>query len=46
MALSFTAGVLALKLLSRLLERGKWWVFGVYCLAAGGGVFALYLKGY
>jgi undecaprenyl-diphosphatase len=46
MAFSFLAGLVALRLLSRLLERGKWWVFGVYCLAAAAGVFALHRAGY
>ena len=46
MCFSFIAGLLALKLLSRVLERGQWWVFGVYCLAAAAGVYALYLRGY
>ena len=34
MVLSFLAGLLALRWLSRWLERGRWHVFGVYCLAA------------
>jgi undecaprenyl-diphosphatase len=46
MAFSFLAGLVALKLLSRLLERGKWWIFGVYCLVAAGGVFVMYSYGY
>lgn len=46
MVFSFLAGLVALKLLSRVLERGQWWVFGVYCLLAAGGVYALHLKGY
>jgi undecaprenyl-diphosphatase len=46
MACSFVAGLVALKLLSKLLEKGQWWIFGVYCLAAAAGVYALYLKGY
>jgi hypothetical protein len=29
-----------------LLERGQWWIFGVYCFLAAGGVYWLYLKGY
>jgi undecaprenyl-diphosphatase len=40
MLFSFIAGLAALRLLSRLLERGKWWVFGIYCLVAAAGVFA------
>ena len=46
MVFSFVAGLVALRLLSRLLERGKWWVFGVYCLVAAAGVFAMYRAGY
>lgn len=34
MTLSFFTGLLALRWLSRWLERGRWHVFGVYCLAA------------
>jgi undecaprenyl pyrophosphate phosphatase UppP len=41
MAFSFLAGLVALKLLSKLLEKGQWWLFGVYCLAAAAGVFWL-----
>jgi undecaprenyl-diphosphatase len=46
MCFSFVAGLVALKLLSRLLERGQWWVFGVYCLVAAGAVFVLFHRGY
>lgn len=46
MVFSFLAGLVALKVLSGLLERGKWWVFGVYCLVAAAGVLGMYLKGY
>jgi undecaprenyl-diphosphatase len=46
MVFSFIAGLVALRLLSRLLERGKWWVFGIYCLVAAAAVFALYQQGY
>ena len=34
MLLSFAAGVLALRWLSRWLERGRWHFFGYYCLLA------------
>ncbi len=34
MLLSFLAGLLALRWLSRWLERGRWHYFGYYCLAA------------
>ena len=46
MVFSFLGGLIALKLLSRLLERGQWWLFGVYCLVAAGVVLALYHAGY
>ena len=46
MAFSFVASLVALRLLSRLLERGRWWVFGVYCLATAAAVFVLYRAGY
>jgi undecaprenyl-diphosphatase len=34
MVLSFVAGLLALKFLSAVLERGRWKYFGFYCLIA------------
>jgi undecaprenyl-diphosphatase len=46
MVFSFLGGLIALKVLSRLLEHGKWWVFGIYCLIASAAVFGMYLKGY
>lgn len=46
MAFSFLAGLAALGLLSKLLEKGQWWVFGVYCLAAAGGVYWMHVRGY
>ncbi len=46
MAMSFIAGVLALKWLSNWLSRGRWHFFGIYCLAASAVVFALHLKGF
>lgn len=46
MVCSFLAGLIALRLLSRVLEKGQWWIFGVYCLLAAGGMYVLYLKGY
>jgi len=42
MVLSFIAGLLALKLLSNLLEGGRWKFFGFYCLIAAGGVLAVH----
>jgi undecaprenyl-diphosphatase len=35
MALSFVSGTLALRVLSRALEKGRFWIFGFYCLAFG-----------
>jgi undecaprenyl-diphosphatase len=34
MVLSFLAGLLALKFLSAMLEKGRWKFFGIYCLVA------------
>src|SRR5262245_21156661 len=34
MAISFVAGLIALRFLSAMLERGRWKYFGYYCLAA------------
>jgi len=41
MVCSFAAGYLALKLLSSLLEAGRWKYFGYYCLVAALVVFGL-----
>jgi len=41
MVCSFVAGYLALKLLSRLLEAGRWKYFGYYCILAAAVVFGL-----
>jgi undecaprenyl-diphosphatase len=46
MIFSFVAGLLALKWLSRWLENGRWYFFGVYCLLAAGAVAYLYHLGY
>jgi len=43
---AFIAGLLALKWLSKWLEGGKWYWFGVYCLVAAVGVAYLYHAGY
>ena len=40
---AFLAGLLALKWLSRWLETGRWYVFGVYCLVAAAVVMWLAL---
>ena len=41
MVLSFLAGLVALKWLSRWLERGRWHFFGAYCLVASLVVFRM-----
>jgi undecaprenyl-diphosphatase len=46
MIFSFLAGLLALKWLSRWLETGRWYLFGIYCLAASGVVFYLHGRGF
>jgi undecaprenyl-diphosphatase len=43
---AFGAGLLALKWLSRWLEAGRWYLFGIYCLAAAVAVGLLYKAGY
>lgn len=40
MGLSFIAGLLALRWLSAWLENGRWYLFGLYCLAASVFVYA------
>jgi len=42
MVFSFIAGLLALKLLSRLLEGGRWKFFGFYCLIAAAAVMVIH----
>ena len=44
MVLSFIAGLLALKWLSRWLEGGRWKFFGFYCLVAAAGVLLIHFK--
>jgi undecaprenyl-diphosphatase len=46
MVFAFLAGLLALKWLSRWLENGRWYLFGVYCLVAAVGVFVLHCRGF
>lgn len=46
MVCAFIAGLLALKWLSRWLEQGRWYWFGVYCLLAAAAVEFLYLRGW
>jgi undecaprenyl-diphosphatase len=43
---AFVAGLLALKWLSRWLETGRWYLFGIYCLVAAAAVAVLYHLGY
>src|SRR5579862_7563 len=43
---AFLAGLLALKWLSQWLERGRWYLFGIYCLIAAAVVIALYHAGF
>jgi len=45
-AFAFLAGLLALKWLTRWLESGRWYLFGIYCLIASAAVTALYRIGY
>jgi undecaprenyl-diphosphatase len=44
--LAFIAGLLALRWLTRWLEGGRWYLFGIYCLIASGVVAELYRIGY
>ncbi len=46
MALSFISGIFALKWLSIWLERGRWHLFGIYCLCASVVVIMLYGRGF
>jgi undecaprenyl-diphosphatase len=43
---AFIAGLAALKWLSRWLESGRWYLFGIYCLIAATVVAVLYSRGY
>lgn len=45
MVLSFVSGMLALRWLSIWLERGRWYLFGIYCLCASVIVFVLHSTG-
>jgi undecaprenyl-diphosphatase len=42
MVFAFLAGLVALKWLSSWLEQGRWYLFGIYCLAASAVVFYLH----
>jgi undecaprenyl-diphosphatase len=44
MGLSFLAGLVALRWLSQWLERGRWQLFGLYCLCASLTVFILHQR--
>lgn len=46
MILSFIAGMAALRWLSSWLENGRWYWFGIYCVAASAVVFYLHHIGY
>jgi len=46
MVFSFLAGLAALRWLSSWLEHGRWYLFGIYCLAASVAVFYLHHIGY
>jgi undecaprenyl-diphosphatase len=43
---AFVAGLVALKWLSRWLEGGRWYLFGIYCLVAAAAVEWLHTAGY
>jgi len=45
-ALAFLAGVVALRWLSDWLEKGRWYLFGIYCLIASAAVAYLHGIGY
>jgi undecaprenyl-diphosphatase len=46
MVCAFLAGLLALRWLSRWLEGGRWYLFGVYCLVAASVALILHGQGY
>jgi undecaprenyl-diphosphatase len=46
MVFSFAAGLVALRVLSRVLEQGGWKYFGYYCVGASAVVLAVALAGY
>jgi undecaprenyl-diphosphatase len=46
MVFSFAAGMVALKWLSSWLEKGRWYMFGIYCLIASAVVFYLHSQGF
>jgi undecaprenyl-diphosphatase len=46
MVCAFLAGLVALRWLSRWLEEGRWYWFGIYCLAVSVVAMVLYLHGW
>jgi undecaprenyl-diphosphatase len=46
MVFSFFAGLIALRFLSRMLERGRWDYFGYYCIVFAGLVLTAHFTGY
>ncbi len=46
MVFAFAAGLLALRWLSSWLEAGRWYLFGMYCIAASFVVFYLHTRGF
>ena len=45
MVFSFISGLIALRWLSKWLLGGRWYFFGIYCLAASAAVFAFHVMG-
>jgi undecaprenyl-diphosphatase len=43
---AFLAGLVALKWLSKWLEGGRWYLFGIYCLVAAAAVMGLHHAGF
>jgi undecaprenyl-diphosphatase len=43
---AFFSGLIALKWLSQWLERGRWYLFGIYCLMAAAAVACMHNMGY
>ena len=43
---AFFSGLVALKWLSQWLERGRWYLFGIYCLMAAAAVTCMHSAGY
>jgi undecaprenyl-diphosphatase len=46
LACAFLSGLIALKWLSRWLQQGHWYWFGIYCLFAAAIVELLHLRGW